>query len=111
MIIAEHTSRDSGRMKTMAFLGMLFLPGMSLAVSSLQQFYYADLILIFSVEKTFFSMPFFKWIPKDSDRIVSPYLVIWVGSTCGLTALVLLYWGLKSRGGKSRPGRNEYLGV
>lgn len=37
-----------------------------------------------------FSMSFFKWVPEESSRMISPWVVLYFGSTILVTGL--LFW-------------------
>ncbi|KAK0719296.1 hypothetical protein B0H67DRAFT_660748 [Lasiosphaeris hirsuta] len=71
IIIANATKRDGSQMRMISLLGMTFLPGTFLA--------------------TMFSMGFFNWSPTD-DRIISPWITLYVGLTITLTTLTLWQW-------------------
>ncbi|KAK8093717.1 hypothetical protein PG997_000402 [Apiospora hydei] len=92
IIIAYASKRDSSQMKYISFLGMVFLPGTFLAVST-----HHDkgprrnpTCRTNHGVKTLFSMTFFNWIPDDSPQVVSP----WIGLYCGSAAMLTLitYW-------------------
>lgn len=40
-------------------------------------------------------MTFFNWIPSDSTRVISPWIVLFFGTTITVTAL--LYWHSQKR--------------
>lgn len=42
-----------------------------------------------------FSMSFFNWIPSDSTSVISPWIVLFFGTTVTVTGL--LYWHSKNR--------------
>ncbi|KAK4160434.1 hypothetical protein QBC43DRAFT_325516 [Cladorrhinum sp. PSN259] len=70
--IATATRQDSKSMRSIAFLTMFFLPATFLA--------------------SVFSMTFFKWDASDGEKVVSPYIYIYVLLVVGITALVLGCW-------------------
>lgn len=37
-------------------------------------------------------MSFFRWLPDDSPRMVSPYISVYFGLTVVITALTVLFW-------------------
>ncbi|KAK5657519.1 hypothetical protein OQA88_3091 [Cercophora sp. LCS_1] len=71
IIIANATKRDGSQMRMISLLGMTFLPGTFLA--------------------TMFSMGFFNWEPGD-DRMISPWITLYLGLTILLTTLTLWRW-------------------
>ncbi|KAK4446273.1 hypothetical protein QBC34DRAFT_441004 [Podospora aff. communis PSN243] len=71
IIIANATKRDGSQMRMISLLGMTFLPGTFLA--------------------TMFSMGFFNWEPGD-DRMISPWIGLYLGLTILLTTLTLWRW-------------------
>ncbi|KAH8887126.1 hypothetical protein GQ53DRAFT_606609, partial [Thozetella sp. PMI_491] len=72
IIIASATKRDSSQMKNISLLGMIFLPGTFLA--------------------TLFSMGFFDWSSSEDNRVVSPWIALYVIPTSLLTALAIWRW-------------------
>ncbi|KAI1359231.1 hypothetical protein F5Y08DRAFT_349861 [Xylaria arbuscula] len=70
MNVAVESKRDSSHMRYISKLGMIFLPGTFFA--------------------TLFSMGFFRWIPDQSDQMVSPYLAIWMGIT--IFSTLVTWW-------------------
>ncbi|KAK9773193.1 hypothetical protein AB5N19_11829 [Seiridium cardinale] len=76
--IASDTRQDSGQMRSIAILTMIFLP--ATFVSSL------------------FSMSFFNWSPEEGENILSPYVWIYPVITIGVTAIVVVLWWRFMRG-------------
>ncbi|KAI1263404.1 hypothetical protein F5Y18DRAFT_438105 [Xylariaceae sp. FL1019] len=72
--IAIDTKVDSSHMRSIAFFGMIFLPGTFFA--------------------TLFSMTFFNWIPQDSNQIVSPWIAMYFGLTFLATGTIV--WQFQS---------------
>ncbi|KAI0015305.1 hypothetical protein F4780DRAFT_90017 [Xylariomycetidae sp. FL0641] len=70
--IAAASKSDSSQMRSIAFLGMIFLPGTFLA--------------------TFLSTPFFNLIPDQSSQVVSPWAGLFLGVTIALTAITIWAW-------------------
>ncbi|KAH8648672.1 hypothetical protein BX600DRAFT_518035 [Xylariales sp. PMI_506] len=83
--IAYSSMRDSTQMKYISKLGMIFLPGTLLA--------------------TIFSMGVFKWIPDNSEQIISPYVSLYFGLTVSLTAYALRSWGKKLKDQEEKASR------
>lgn len=75
--IASDTRHDSGQMRSIAVLTMIFLP--ATFVSSL------------------FSMSFFNWSPTEGESVLSPYIWIYPAITVLITALVIISWYIFSR--------------
>jgi hypothetical protein len=86
--IAIETKRDSSAMKTIALLGMIFLPGTFVAVSQLplQRHLITDLTL------AIFAMPVINWDAVDNPVINKGFKYYWA-VTVPLTLLVLASWG------------------
>ncbi|KAI0162276.1 hypothetical protein GGR57DRAFT_517627 [Xylariaceae sp. FL1272] len=72
--IAIDTKVDSSHMRSIAFFGMIFLPGTFFA--------------------TLFSMTFFNWIPQDSDQLISPWIAMYFGLTFLATGTIV--WQFQS---------------
>lgn len=103
-LITSLAKKDSGQMRIIAILGMLFLPPTFLAVS-LCSLYPMPILLslhlhpgpLLILYKSFFSMTFFKWIPENSNQMVSPFLAIWAASAFGLMLILRWRWKVWSR--------------
>ena len=60
-----------------------------------------------------FSTGFFKWIPEDSNQVVSPYFVIYAALAIGLTFLIFFkfwrwgIWRVWKKKGKRPAGEGE----
>lgn len=70
--VAEETRQDSAAMKTIAVLGLTFLPGTAVA--------------------TFFSMTMFNWNPGPGESLCSPYIWVFFVVTIPVTVLVYMVW-------------------
>jgi len=100
IIIANATKRDGSQMRMISLLGMTFLPGTFLAVSpnhspkhisarrAIMQGTQNNFV---SPKQTMFSMGFFNWEPGD-DRMISPWITLYLGLTVLLTTLTLWRW-------------------
>ncbi|KAH8811205.1 hypothetical protein F5884DRAFT_854565 [Xylogone sp. PMI_703] len=75
--IAEESKKDGQRMRSIAVLTMIFLPATFVA--------------------TVFSMTFFNWSPEQGQKIMSPYIWIYIAGTAILTGLTLALLYLYSR--------------
>ncbi|KAI5920131.1 hypothetical protein F4810DRAFT_449577 [Camillea tinctor] len=83
--IAKAAKIDGERMRSIAFLTMIFLPATFVA--------------------TFFSMTFFEWNPAQGQAIVSPYIWIYIIGTVMLTSLTMAMWYFFSR--RKRRGNSK----
>jgi hypothetical protein len=88
--IAVETKKDSSAMKTIAFLGMFFLPGTFVAVSRLMSNKTIELI---EVGQAIFAMPVFNWDGEGMPVVRKGFGYYWA-VTLPLTVLVLGSWGL-----------------
>ncbi len=70
--VAEETRQDSAAMKTIAVLGLTFLPGTAVA--------------------SFFSMGMFNWNPSPDETICSAYIWVFFVVTIPITVLVYIFW-------------------
>jgi Mg2+ and Co2+ transporter CorA len=70
--VAEETRQDSAAMKTIAVLGLTFLPGTAVA--------------------TFFSMGMFNWNPGPGEPVCSAYIWVFFVVTIPVTVLVYMVW-------------------
>lgn len=75
--IATDTHEDSGQMRSIALLTMIFLPATFVA--------------------SLFSTGFFNWDADDGEKVLSPYIWIYPAATVGLTILVFVAWYLSRR--------------
>ena len=88
--IAIENKKDGASMKTIAILGMIFLPGTFLAVwSSLA----TDKIEIANFSQTVFGMPVFNW-EENGELIIKPGFKYYCIATVASTVFVLLLWAL-----------------
>lgn len=85
-------------MKAISYMGMVFLPGTFLAVSTHpihdNPCRRPHLVLTLELKKTLFSMTFFNWIPDESPQVISPWIALYCGSAAILT---LLTWWFSRR--------------
>ena len=106
---------------------MIFLPGTFLAVSSNSPQYKSKRLPLARPfchpdhtpanptpnRQSVFSMSFFKWIPEDSNQVVSPYIVIYAALAIGLTYLIYSkfwmwkIWRVWGKKGKRPAGEGE----
>jgi hypothetical protein len=94
--IAIDTKRDSSAMKTIATLGMLFLPGTFVAVSffSIPQFKILFCTTVGAdLHQAIFAMPVFEWGANGAPVMKNGFRYYWA-VTIPLTLLVLASWAL-----------------
>ncbi|KAK2050083.1 hypothetical protein LZ31DRAFT_548868 [Colletotrichum somersetense] len=85
--IAKSTQKDGSRMKSIALLGMIFLPGTFLA--------------------TLFSASFFNWTAASSKEVISPWIVLYFGLTITVTAITV--WTMNKSMAKEEKTAEEQI--
>jgi hypothetical protein len=88
--IAIETKRDSSAMKTIALLGMFFLPGTYVAVS---RYLSTKTSWLMEDYQAIFAMPVFNWDGDDVPVVSKGFGYYWAVAV-PLTVLVLVSWGL-----------------
>jgi hypothetical protein len=87
--IAVESKRDGSAMKTISILGMIFLPGTFIAVSSLSFL----ICMLLTSSEAIFAMPMFNWDGNGAPIIGAGFKYYWA-VTIPLTILVLATWAM-----------------
>ncbi|KAK5118893.1 hypothetical protein LTR62_000104 [Meristemomyces frigidus] len=90
--VAEETRQDSAAMKTIAVLGLTFLPGTAVAVSVIPPDHTGHHEFNSLCLQSFFSMTMFQWPFKQQDDLASPYVYVYFAVTIPLTLVVYAAW-------------------
>jgi hypothetical protein len=91
--IAIETKRDSSAMKTIATLGMFFLPGTFVAVSTASRPSIPIIYHELNCPQAIFAMPVFEWDANGAPVMKNGFRYYWA-VTIPLTLLVLASWAL-----------------
>jgi hypothetical protein len=91
--IAIETKRDSSAMKTIATLGMFFLPGTFVAVSTTSSPSIPILYHELNCGQAIFAMPIFEWDANGAPVMKNGFRYYWA-VTIPLTLLVLASWAM-----------------
>lgn len=91
MTTAERSQVDSNQMRSIAALGMFFLPATWCAVRLAKAPRY-DVIRRTNELKSVFSMTFFDWSPTEGSPVISPWIGIYFALAAMLTGCTVCWW-------------------